>query len=77
METPHSRRIKCFFYDGMIRIGFEEEPGLELIQDALASVTKTGGSVFVQGLFAKLDPEYVKYKIKTAVETEVIGQIIE
>ena len=77
LETPHSRRIKCFFYDGMIRIGFEEEPGLELIQDALASVTKTGGSVFVQGLFAKLDPEYVKYKIKTAVETEVIGQIIE
>ena len=64
LETPHSRRIKCFFYDGMIRIGFEEEPGLELIQDALASVTKTGGSVFVQGLFAKLDPEYVKYKIK-------------
>lgn len=77
LETPHSRRIKCFFYDDRIRIGFEEEPGLELIQDALASAAKTGGSLFIQGLFAKLDPEFVNYKIKTAVETEVIGQIIE
>lgn len=73
LETPHSRRLKCCFSDDAIRIRFEEQPGWELIQKALAA-TKPENSVFVQGLVAKLDPEYMNYKIRTAVETEVTGR---
>ena len=76
LETPHKRLIKCFFFDEGIRICFEEQPGWKLIQDALASVSKMETSIFVQGLLAKIDPDYMNYKIRAAVETEVKGKLI-
>ena len=74
LETPHSRIMKCFFYGDTIRIRFTEQPGWQLIQSAMASVVKGESAARVQGLFAKLDPEYMNYKVRTAVETEVWGR---
>ena len=75
LETPHSRIMKCFFYGDTIRIRFTEQPGWQLIQTAMASVAKGESAARVQGLFAKLDPEYMNYKVRTAVETEVWGRV--
>lgn len=76
LETPHERIIKCFFMNETIHIRFEEQPGWKLVQDALSTVIRTENSIFVQGLMAKLDPEYMKYKVRMALETEVMGQLV-
>lgn len=74
LETPHTRTFKLFFESNdQIRIAANEEPGKLLIQQALNSVMDPEKAGFIQNVLSKLDPEFFQYKLRFAIEPEIIG----
>ena len=51
-----------------------EPPGKLLIRQALNSVMDPEKAGFIQNILAKLDPEFFQYKLRFAIEPEIIGK---
>lgn len=75
LETPHMRSFKIFFErNDEIRVVVNESPGKLLIRQALNSVMDPEKAGFVQNILSKLEPEYFQYKLRFAIEPEIIGK---
>lgn len=75
LETPHTRTFKIFFEkEDEIRIVANETPGKLLIRQALNSVMDPEKAGFIQNILSKLEPEFFQYKLRFAIEPEIIGK---
>jgi len=76
LETPNSRILKIFFYDGWIITKWLESPGKNYLGEALASIAhevKLGP--LLNTIMGKADTDFIEHKIGGAFEPEVICRL--
>lgn len=76
LEIANARILKLFFHSDKIIVKCSENPGRAYLDDAwdmLRSEVKAG--MLVDTLIAKADTDFIKYKIKNALEPEIIAYL--
>ena len=76
LEIANTRIFKIFFHPGKVIIKCSENPGRPYLDDAwdrLKTEVKTGA--LVDAMIAKADSDFIKYKIRNALEPEITAYL--
>lgn len=74
LEVPNARWLKIFFEDDRIEIEMNEVPGRKIIFEGLASVSEdVSKTKFIEALVARIDGEYLAYKIDNLFAPKLLG----